>query len=237
MTRQERVVALLRSRLDWLPAVPTATGRLGASRGADAGDSYVVDELVARRGPRPSVDVPAVVAREAARRRDAVLAGLERDEAARAGGRDARESFGWEAAKRDLWRAGSYAELERALAALRSVDEFGYAAVLVVYGEASECWSVGPELLAAADSALEELAAAMPAEIRVPSWLTVEEQAYAKKRAIWRGQGVWARAEREERDRRIRLSRRSAAEVAREEALSERRVRQIRAAGKDGRAA
>jgi hypothetical protein len=147
-----------------------------------AGDAYTFGSVSSVAVARERVTGEAESLRLDRKRRDGELRRLERLAAARAGLVDPGEAEGWEVAKRRLWREGSYAELERALVALRAVDELDWLAVMAVFGPDAELRQVGAGVEARVERAVAWLAAAMPDRIRVPPHLEQLDQ--ARRRAL-----------------------------------------------------
>lgn len=120
--------------------------------------------------------------RQNERRRDAVLAQLERDAAARDGSFE-HERFAWESERQRMHREGSYRELDRCLVALMVKSAHVARAVWLVYG---------PEKLRAASSfdrrladlGIEWIARTMRGEIHVPGWAEQRVQAKSAKLQI-----------------------------------------------------
>jgi hypothetical protein len=102
------------------------------------------------------------------RRRYGELRRLEREALHREGLVDPAEQTALEWAKRDLWRRGSFAELEVALRVLGRRSAYDRAALEVVYGYDSPLRTVGPELQKRADLAVALVARLMPEEIEAP---------------------------------------------------------------------
>jgi hypothetical protein len=91
------------------------------------------------------------------------LAALHREGLVAPGEREA-----WELAKQALYRSGSFAELDKALARLERESAYDRAALEVVYGYDSPLRTVGSALQTRADAAVGMVAGWMPVVIRVP---------------------------------------------------------------------
>ena len=81
--------------------------------------------------------------RQRIRDRDRQLERLRQADLHRLGLIDPSETEGWERVKQELWRQGSFAELERVLGALRRVRGGDYLALEAVYGVDAGCGGLG----------------------------------------------------------------------------------------------
>jgi hypothetical protein len=158
--------------------------------------------------------------------RDRAIERVELEELHRAGLVAPSERLGWERAKEVLWRQGSFAELEKALSALRRVSEYDWAAVNVVYGYDAPLRRVGPLLQERADAAVALLARLMPDPIRVPSVgeLDVARRALGNGRAPAHAR---ARSARDEEVRRLKGQGLGQAAIGRKTGLSQSAVSRI----------
>lgn len=228
LTKSAKVVLLLLTRLEWvripaqrLPSLPgematrkadcsACGGRGSVRRGrferrceACAGSGSVrVDPHIDDRRSEP---VREAGQRSAARRRmEAELARLADQELHRRGQVGRRELEAWEAAKLALYRSGSYAELDNALARLELRDRRARAVIEVVFGADSSLRVVQNGLREQARNAIGRLCELMPDELLVPVWLDPEQCARAQKEAIWHGKQAAHQILRMEREKMIR---------------------------------
>jgi hypothetical protein len=122
----------------------------------------------------------------------------------------------------------SYAELERALVALRSFDELDWLAVMAVFGPDAEIRRIGAGIEARVERAVEWLAGRMPDRIRVPPHL--EQLDAVRRRALAYGRSAAHGRARGRRDVEIVERRRrgeSWQQIEQATGLSERHARRV----------